>query len=192
GYLDILVCHYKVWINGFHDAGMTILWGSEKGFENWNSQWLPGFTPLGPVIADFDQDGYLDIFAPAYHGDAIREDIAMYLYWGSEKGFSSDEKTTFIGNSGTDALAADFDKDGLIDLAIAQHTIHGSHAQAKSVIYYNDGARFTRSSIRREELSSPGVHWMWNKDMGNAADRSWSESYTSRVFSWDRPLTRLF
>lgn len=192
GYLDILVCHYKDWINGFHDAGMTILWGSEKGFENWNSQWLPGFTPLGPVIADFDQDGYLDIFAPAYHGDAIREDIAMYLYWGSEKGFSSDEKTTFIGNSGTDALAADFDKDGLIDLAIAQHTIHGSHAQAKSVIYYNDGARFTRSSIRREELSSPGVHWMWNKDMGNAADRSWSESYTSRVFSWDRPLTRLF
>src|SRR5690606_15684198 len=80
GYLDILVCHYKDWINGFHDAGMTILWGSEKGFENWNSQWLPGFTPLGPVIADFDQDGYLDIFAPAYHGDAIREDIAMYLY----------------------------------------------------------------------------------------------------------------
>lgn len=191
GYLDILVCHYKDWVNGYHDAGMTILWGSEKGFENWNSQWLPGYTPLGPVIADFDQDGYLDIFAPAYHGDAIREDLAMYLYWGGEKGFSSDEKTTFIGNSGTDALAADFDKDGLIDLAIAQHTLHGSHAQAKSVIYYNDGERFTNSSIRREELPSPGVHWMWNKDMGNVYDRTWTESYTSDVFSWNETRNTL-
>lgn len=191
GYLDILVCHYKDWVNGYHDAGMTILWGSQNGFENWNSQWLPGYTPLGPVIADFDQDGYLDIFAPAYHGNAVRENLPMYLYWGQEKGFSIDQRTTFIGNSGTDALAADFDKDGLIDLAIAQHTIHGSHAKAQSAIYYNDGRRFQSSDVRKHMISSPGVHWMWNKDMGNVSDRSWSESFTSCVFNWERTKTKL-
>src|SRR5690606_13704272 len=92
---------------------------------------------------------------------------------------------------GTDALAADFDKDGLIDLAIAQHTVHGSHAQAKSIIYYNDGKRFKSSGVRKETIPSPGVHWMWNKDMGNIYDRSWSESYTSDIFSWEEPRNKL-
>src|SRR5690625_3231072 len=184
GYLDIIVCHYKDWENGYHDAGMTILWGSESGYENWNSQWLPSYTPLGPVVADFDNDGYLDIFAPAYHGNVSRENLPMYLFWGGEDGFVAERRTTFIGDSGTDALAADFDNDGKLDLAIAEHTLHGSHAKARSHIYYNDGERFKSDKVRVEDLPSPGVHWMWNKDMGNVYDRTWTESYTSRVFSW--------
>lgn len=191
GYLDIIACHYMDRANGHHDAGMTILWGSEIGFENWNSQWLPSYTPLGPVVADFDQDGYLDIFAPAYHGDISRENLPMYLFWGGEEGFVADRRTTFIGDSGTDALAADFDKDGKLDLAIAQHTVHGSHAKARSEIYFNDGKRFKSNHVRIENMASPGVHWMWNKDMGNIYDRSWSESYTSKIFTWKDSKTHL-
>lgn len=191
GFLDIIVCHYKDHVNGHYDAGLTILWGSEKGFENWNSQWLPSYTPLGPVVADFDNDGYLDIFAPAYHGDISRENLPMYLYWGGEDGFVADRKSTFIGDSGTDALAADFNKDGKLDLVIAQHTVHGSHAKARSKIYFNDGNRFESDQVRVQDLASPGVHWMWNKDMGNIFDRSWSEYYISRVFSWETSKTTL-
>ncbi|GAA5221499.1 FG-GAP repeat domain-containing protein [Membranihabitans marinus] len=185
GYLDIIACHYKDHINGHHDLGMTIMWGSQNGFQNWNSQWLPSYTPLGPVVADFDGDGYLDLFAPAYHGDISRESLPMYLYWGSKDGFSVDNKTILVGDSGTDAMAADFDKDGRLDLAVAHHTIHGSHAKAKSKVYYNDGNRFQSDQMRTTELSTPGVHWMWNKDMGNIYDRSWTEFYTSQIFNWN-------
>jgi len=191
GFLDIIVCHYKDNPNNHHDMGMSILWGSEKGYSNWNAQWLPGYTPLGPVVADFDGDGFLDIFAPAYHGDNMRGQIAMYLYWGSKGGFSKKNRKVFIGDSGSDALAADFNKDGLLDLAIANHTNGPDHGAAISQIYYNDGERFESKTIQVEEVPSAGTHWMWNKDMGHIYDRSWKQHYTSRVFEWRKMRDRV-
>ena len=191
GYLDIIVCHYKDKPNNHHDAGITILWGSKDGFSNWRAQWLPAYTPLGPVVADFDGDGFLDIFCPAYHGDNMRGQIAMYLYWGAPDGFSRQNKTIFIGDSGTDAMAADFDKDGRLDLAVANHTTGPDHGKAHSKVYYNDGQRFTSATIKVEQLPTPGPHWMWNKDMGHIYDRKWQQSYVSRVFDWKRGRNKL-
>lgn len=182
GYLDVIVCHYKDRINNHHDTGISILWGGENGFETWNSQWLPTYTALGPVVADFDGDGHLDIFCPAYHGDVIRGQLAMYLYWGSESGFSKKNRTTFIGDSGTDALAADFNGDGLLDLAVSHHTTQADHSNVLSKVYYNDGQRFTSPEMKYTSLPSVGSHWMWNKDMGHVYNRKWQQTYESRSF----------
>jgi len=184
GFLDLVVCHYKDKPNNHHDTGISILWGSEAGFNNWNSQWLPAYTALGPVVADWDGDGFLDIFCPAYHGDNMRGQIAMYLYWGDREGFSRQNRTIFIGDSGSDALAADFNKDGKLDLAVANHTTGPDHGKAVSKVYYNDGQRFQTDTVRIERLATPGPHWMWNKDMGHIYNRSWKQCYTSRVFEW--------
>lgn len=186
GYLDLVACSYNDKVNHHYDTGIKLLWGGPSGFQQWNWQWLPGFTPLGPVVSDFDGDGYLDLFCPSYLGDVTREDLPMNLYWGSAEGFDIERKTVLIGHSGTDGLAADFDKDGKMDLVVAGHTSNGAHSKGVSKVYYNDGKRFTSQSIAVKYLPSPGCHWMWNTDMGGIYDRKWEQIYTSEIFTWDK------
>ena len=110
----------------------------------------------------------------------------MNLYWGSAEGFDIERKTVLIGNSGTDGMAADFNKDGKMDLVVAGHTSNGAHSKGVSKVYYNDGKRFTSQSMVVKHLPSPGCHWMWNTDMGGIYDRKWEQVYTSEVFTWDK------
>lgn len=188
GWLDILACSYSdVANNAHHDMGMTIYWGSPGGFNHANAQWLPAYTPLGPVIADFDRDGHLDIFAPAYHTDLTREEIPSMLYWGSTEGFSTDNRTSLINDSGADGLAADFDGDGLLDLAVANHSRNGNH-NTLSRVFYNDGQRFKTPRI--ETIPTKGPHWSLNEDMGHIYDRSWTQWFHSGKFTWPRQRSR--
>ncbi|MBX3288282.1 MAG: VCBS repeat-containing protein [Acidobacteria bacterium] len=181
GFADLIVPIYKDRVNNFHDAGVLIFWGGAEGFKQWNSQWLASTTVLGPTVADFDNDGYLDLFLPAYLGDNNRQSLPMYLYWGSKTGFSEDNRTEFIGDSGSDALAADFDNDGKIDLAIAEHAKNSGHRKPVSRVYYNDGDRFRSSGLRVESLRAMGTHWIWNYDIGHIMTRKYEHSYTSKV-----------
>ncbi|MBN1294010.1 MAG: VCBS repeat-containing protein [Candidatus Latescibacteria bacterium] len=189
GWLDIIACSYYDNVNNHNDTGVLLFWGSSQGFQHWNSQWLPGITPLGPVIADFDADGYLDLFCPHYHGELHRELLPCYLYWGGSEGFFPRRRTVLINDSAADGLAADFNRDGLLDLAVVNHTIDGNHNAALSKVYYNNGSRFTAPD-RIEHLPSPGAHWMWNEDMGHIYDRSYRQTYESSVFEWDGNANR--
>ena len=59
GFLDIVVGNYKDNANDAFNAGNFIFWGSQKGFRNWDKQWLPGYCTLHQAIADFDGDGFV-------------------------------------------------------------------------------------------------------------------------------------
>ncbi len=191
GYLDLIATSYKDMINNHHDTGVVIYWGGSDGFREWDAQWLPAATVLGPTVADFDGDGFLDLFCPSYHADLTREYLPMYLYWGGPEGFNPGNRTVLIGETGgTDALAADFDRDGKLDLAVSAHTLDGFHSKGAAKIYYNDGNRFKGPDTRITYLPSPGSHWMWNYDMGNIYNRKWEENYTSAVFDLDPNPTR--
>lgn len=181
GYLDLIASSYKDKVNDHHDSGVMLFWGSVNGFREWNAQWLPSATVLGPLAADFDSDGHLDLFLPSYHGDHTRENLPMYLYWGSKDGFSEGSRKVFTGNSGADALAADFNRDGLLDLAIADHATNKAHSTVMSHVHYNDGKRFSTRDHRVEEIPSPGCHWMWNYDLGNIYHRRTEETYSSGI-----------
>ena len=183
GWLDIVACSYRDFVNVHNDTGSLIFWGGEDGFKEWNSQWLPGFTPLGPVIADWDSDGFLDLFFPFYHGDISREEQPCYLFWGSAKGYSKRGRTHLFNDSGADGLAADFNKDGLLDLAVANHTIDGNH-NTVSKIFLNDGNRFAKPHI--DTVPTHGPHWMYNSDMGHIYDRSWQQFYASSIFTLEK------
>ncbi|MBE9510154.1 MAG: VCBS repeat-containing protein [Bacteroidetes bacterium] len=185
GYLDIIACSYYDRITKYHDTGVLIFWGSEKGFKQWNAQRLPGITPIGPVVADFDNDGYLDLFNSHYHGELHRELLPGYLYWGGVDGFHTRRRTALVNNSGADGFAADFDRDGLLDLVAVNHSIDGNHNKAVSKVYYNDGDRFNNPQ-RIEYLPSPGAHWSWGEDMGHIYNRSFEQFYESSVYKWKK------
>lgn len=187
GFLDLVVGTYNDQITGDFDTGSLIFWGAVDGFREWNAQWLPGSAPVGTTVADWDGDGHLDIFASHYHGNRTRENVPSYIYWGSATGFDASARTTLVCDSPSDGLAADFDKDGKLDLAVACHTRDGNHS-AESKVYYNDGKRFADPRITL--LPAVGPHWIWTEDMGNINDRSWSESYTSSSLAWDGARTK--
>ena len=182
GHLDMLVGSYDDPIAGYRDMGNLIFWGSRHGFRHWNSQWLPGFSPLGRTVADFDGDGHLDIFSPQHSGELTREDLACHIYWGSESGFATRRRTTLFSDSVNDSMAGDFNSDGRIDLAVNSHTRHGDH-RTMSRVFYNDGNRFQNPKIQK--LPSNGPHLMWAADVGHIADRKYRQYYESSVFAWN-------
>ena len=113
GQIDLFAGTYADPISGIRDMGSRIFWGdSRRGFRQSNSQWLPGFSPLGRTVADFDGDGHLDIFSPQHSGELTREDLACHIYWGSSTGFHTRRRSTLICDSVNDSLAADFNGDG--------------------------------------------------------------------------------
>ncbi len=183
GWLDIIGCSYADAYTRNNDTGVTIFWGSPDGFIQWNAQWLPGSAPLGPTVADFDNDGYLDLFNPAYHGEFTRESLPCYLYWGGPDGFHPRRRTILVNNSSSEGLAADFDKDGLLDLAVSNHTVDGDH-HTFSKVFYNDGNRFKNPRVK--ELPTHGAHWTWGVDMGHIYNRSWKQFYESSVYQWEK------
>jgi len=51
-----------------------------------------------------------------------------------------------------------------------------------SRVFYNDGRRFQNPRMTR--LPTNGTHLMWAQDVGNVYDRSYRETFESRVLSW--------
>ena len=184
GYLDLIAGSYRDRLSDFHDTGTTIFWGNKSGFRPGNAQWLPGFTPIGHCVADFDSDGHLDLFSPHYHANATRESIPAYLFWGSPDGFTRNRRTPLICDSAHDAQAADYNHDGRLDLAVVCHGRDGGH-NTVSRIFYNNGHRLRKATV--ETLPTNGPHWMWQEDMGHIYHRGWTHAYSSSVFTWNRP-----
>ena len=184
GWLDLICSGYRDSVNNFRDLGNVLLWGSKHGFRQWDSQWLPGYCTHYQAVADFDHDGYLDLFVPNYHGEIHRGDLPSFLYWGAPEGFDIKRRTVLVCDSAGDAQAGDFNQDGLTDLAVACHSSFGSH-QVDSKVFYNDGKRFANPEVCH--LPTLGAHTLWTQDMGHIYDRKHRQRYESSVFEWKEP-----
>ena len=187
GWLDLIVTSYFIPGTMNYDFGTYIYWGGATGFSPTNAQRLRGSAGCGISVADYDQDGHLDLHVPNYKWSEIREAVQSFLYWGSPDGYSELNRTALVVDSGHATQSADFNGDGLIDLAISCHSLDGDH-RVNSRVYFNDGSRFT--SPRCQLLPTIGPHYMHRADVGNLYDRSRRLTYVSSVFEWGEERRR--
>jgi hypothetical protein len=153
GYLDLLVGARTSPSGEKKKGGLTIYWGSAKGYaqHNYSLIALSGGTGRVPMIADINKDGYADLVSGI-------TPQSITTWWGSEKGFSDERSSelkldricfkVFIN-------AADLNKDGWLDLIVPVRDTEKNN-ETTSMIYYGSAQGF--SNERKEEIQTIGTY----------------------------------
>jgi len=178
GWLDLIVGGYKGDDPGApYSTFVYIYWGGPDGFSNDRRTQLPADFAADITIADFNNDGILDIFVNCYHGSRSR-DIDSYIYWGEPGGvYSVANRTALPHHSASGSFAADFNEDGYIDLAVANHKTFGNHPGV-SYVWWNGPDGFAERNVTK--LPTLGPHGITHSDIGSIMDRGDEEYYESR------------
>ena len=183
GSLDLIIGGHRRSDSGPHDSFVYIYWNSAEGLREDRRTLLPANAVLGLAVADFNRDGNLDLFVANY-ADGRERDIDSFLYWGAAPGgrdpiFSEQRMTRVRTHSAGGCLAADFNEDGYVDLAIANHKTHGDHRGHSWVVWNGPGGLdFANPTL----LPTSGPHGIMHTGPGNQADRSDEEHYESEPY----------
>ncbi len=159
-------------------AGTWIYWGSPAGYSPENRLELPTIGSEDAVVADLNDDSYLDLVVTSYHAGATRNHPS-YIFWGSARGIEANNVTELPTESASGALVADFDENGWKDLLFACHT-EGTNHRTNSFLYWGSPRGFLKE--RRSLIPSEGTHWLSVADIGNVRDRSDEFEYLSPPF----------
>jgi len=176
GYLDLILGGHVRSSQGPSDSFIYIYWNGPDGLTEHNRLLLPSRGVNAMSVADFNNNGLLDLFACNYQ-DTTERDIPCYLYWNRPgRGFSAFDRTDLPAHSASGCIAADFNEDGWVDIAIANHKMHGNHV-GMSAVYWNGPDGFSTKDVT--DLPTRGPHGMMTVDPGNIMDRSDEAIYTS-------------
>jgi len=185
GWLDLILpvrqSGYTTELNSY------IYYGSEDGFQAKNREEIRSYGPYDLSAADFDRDGWLDLFINSYKGDYHRDWPAM-VYWGDPGGFQARTPQELMpGYASVAAETADYDGDGWIDVVSANHRKEGSterpgphQSTTTSFLFWGDPEGF--SEQRRWEFPVIGPHAINFRDVGNSIDRGLYEDYISSPY----------
>lgn len=92
GHLEVILPSY---FDGNSSTSLSIFWGSSRGtYSNAERLLLPSQGSYqGTAVADFDHDGHMDIFVPAYHNNITGADLDPWanqaysrIYYGGPQG----------------------------------------------------------------------------------------------------------
>ena len=160
-----------------------IYYGSAQGFSNERRSQIPSYVAYENSIADFNKDGWLDIFLTSYGGE-VNGNRPSLLYWGGPEGFQGRPPSELPTYGASGSEAADFDGDGWLDIWISNHRRSGSTNEPKahrhateSMLYWGGPDGF--SPNRRWEVPSDGPSGLNLRDVGNSYDRGLYEDYIS-------------
>ena len=181
GYLDLIVSggsgHGT--LDEPHASFMHIYWNGPDGLREDRRTSLPGNSAGWFAVADFNNNGLLDVFTCCYHDGRVR-DIDSYIYWNRPGvGFSTAERHRMFTHSAAGSIAADFNEDGWTDLAVAYHKINGDHV-GNSAVWWNGPDGFVEGRVT--ELPTLGPHGMVGVNPGSIMDRGPEEHYVSAPF----------
>ncbi|MYC95995.1 MAG: hypothetical protein F4X14_13625 [Caldilineaceae bacterium SB0661_bin_32] len=176
GYLDLIIGGHITSQDGPHDSFAYIYWNGPDGLAEDRRTLLPASAVNSMAVADFNNDGLLDLFICSYHNGRER-DIDSFLYWNRYgRGFAANDRTRLFTHSASGCLAADFNGNGWIDLAVANHKVEGDHI-GHSAVWWNGPEGFSAERVSR--LPTSGPHGMTAVSPHSIADRGPEEYYQS-------------
>ena len=185
GWLDIIfreMGHYER-----HPDTFIILYGSPEGYSYANSQhYQGGYSPGKLAVADFNNNGNLDLLVPAY-STATKRVIPTLLFWGNGKNIDLENPLNLAAESGFAAMLLDINRNGWKDLILACHRDDVGH-QVDSLIYWNGPDGLSPDRVTR--LPGLGPHYLTTRDFGNAYTREPQESYISPPFEMQQQIPR--
>ena len=119
--------------------------------------WLPSLGGGRCQIADLNNDGWLDIVSGNMMHN-FRQDMPAYIYWGSSEGFRESNRTVLPSYIASGIAVADFNEDGMPDIAISNQGYERGFDQRfgpmtnnlRSFIYWGHPSGFEVS--RRAEI----------------------------------------
>ncbi len=180
GYPDLIIGGRKPQLTGPHDAFLHVYWNGPEGIREDRRIMLPVKSTNGLAIADFNNDGCLDIFAGSYT-DGRERDLESYIYWNRPgRGFALMDRLCLQTHAVGGCLAADLNENGWVDLVVANHKELGNH-KGNSEIWWNGPEGFNVSRTTR--LPTVGARGPSINNPGNILDRSQEEYYVSEPFS---------
>ncbi|MCC6681450.1 MAG: VCBS repeat-containing protein [Phycisphaeraceae bacterium] len=179
GYLDLILGGGKGRVGVPHESYGHIFWNGPDGLKPDRQTQLPTSGANGIAVADFNRDGHPDIFFTSYRGLEDR-DIDAYIYWGGQGAdYCAKRRTRLRAHSSSACLAADFNGDGYIDLAVANHKTFGDHV-GDSFVLWNGPKGLDEQHPTR--LPTAGPHGMYSTQPGNVFDGGEREYYISEAF----------
>jgi len=153
GYPEILLPFY--YSSSGYRLTSYLYWGSATGYDSSNRTELEANGPLGCLIEDLDQDGFLDLYLPSYAGGTYNS----YIYWGSLTGdYDVSNRSESYSYYIRESYVVDMDNDGSPEMLAAN--LNGSAG-------YLD---VTGQSIGSESISYSGAFDMKVEDLDNDGD----------------------
>lgn len=188
GYADLILCNF--WDPTDHHFGMPsyIYWGGPSGLSVSHRSELLTYGAHDAAVADFNDDGHLDIVFSNYRTDDSRDPPA-YVYWGGDDGFDSRRRSLLPAHGGAGMLAADLNRDGSLDLVFANHTTNEGNHELDSQILWGSERGF--HGAETTWLPGLGPHNMLTVDVGNRLTRKLEEEYVSSIHRADGTFSEI-
>ncbi len=158
GYQDLVFANYY---GSAAAPDSTIYWGSSTGYSSADSDDLETDGAWEVEISDLDGDGYEELVFAAYY-DGSSYSTSSYIYWGSASGYSTTSRTSLPTLGARDVEIADFDGDGLDDIAFSSHYTGSSYSTSAYVYYQSSSGTFGTGN--RDSLSVVGTLGMTSGD----------------------------
>jgi hypothetical protein len=122
---------------------------------------LPTSSARDVEVADLNADGWPDLVFANHHDDEGDLDIDSSVYWGSEDGFDTSDRTDLPTHGAVDVLVADIDGDGASDLVFCNEREGSMQAEdepwlASSVVYWNTASATAFQSAQRTLFETVG------------------------------------
>jgi len=139
GWVDLFVSNHREHYS--YEVPSFVYWNSPTGFDTSRRTPIYEHGATGNCIADYDGDGHLDILVCSFTARSRGDYDENYIYWGDPTGqYSVDRRAEFAGRESYEFAIADYDDDGLVDLAMTNSGEVGRRDN-ETWIHWNQGVK---------------------------------------------------
>lgn len=151
GRLDVFTANQDGTLNGLYrnDGGRFVDVAHELGMDAFGRPETSGSN--GPSVADYDNDGRLDLFVAGYGGNFL-----FHNEGGGKVTSVAEQMGVAGGERATPSNWGDYDNDGRVDLYVSSYI--DKPINEKDYLYHNDGVRFIAATTPGHGATH-GIQW---------------------------------